>query len=152
MDNEKKLFRTLRGFLSGKEKPAENYFKYSATLRIAGENLDFNEINRVLNLLPTYIHRKGGKPGPRSPQFKADMWAYKSSISEERPLEEHIDSLWSDIKHAKEYLLSIKSKANVHVFVGYRSNNDMAGIEIPYTSLEMFIELKIPFGISINIA
>ncbi len=152
MDNEKKLFRTLRGFLSGKEEPAEDYFRYSATLRISGEKLNFDEINRALNLSPTYIHRKGGRPGPRSPQFKTDLWAYKSSISEERPLKEHIDSLWSDIKHAKEYLLSIKSKANVDVFVGYRSNNDMAGIEIPYTSLEMYTELQIPFGISIIVA
>lgn len=35
------------------------------------------------------------------------------------------------------------------VFLGYRTNCDTAGIEVPHTSLEMFSELKIPSGISI---
>jgi hypothetical protein len=37
----------------------------------------------------------------------------------------------------------------VDVFLGYRSNCDTAGIEVPHTSLEMFSELQIPFGLSI---
>jgi hypothetical protein len=35
------------------------------------------------------------------------------------------------------------------VFLGYRSNCETAGFEVPHTSLEMFTELQIPFGISI---
>ncbi len=51
----------------------------------------------------------------------------------------------------KEYLRSLKNVASVDVFLGYGSNVDTAGVEIPYTSLEMFIELEIPFGLSIVI-
>jgi hypothetical protein len=40
----------------------------------------------------------------------------------------------------------------VDVFLGYRSNCDHAGVEVPHESLEMFIELRIPFGVSIIIA
>jgi len=32
-----KPFRTLRGFLAGKEREEDTYFAYSASLRIAGE-------------------------------------------------------------------------------------------------------------------
>jgi hypothetical protein len=38
------------------------------------------------------------------------------------------------------------------VFLGYRSDCDTAGVEVPYTSLEIFIELEVPFGLSIIVA
>jgi hypothetical protein len=52
---------------------------------------------------------------------------------EERPLSEHIDALCSRIKHAAGYLQDLKRWATVLVFVflGYRSNVDHTGIEIP---------------------
>ena len=48
-----------------------------------------------------------------------------------------------------DYLRALKKTVLVDVFLGYRSNCDHAGIEIPHTSLEMFTELEISFGISI---
>jgi hypothetical protein len=149
---ENKMYRTLRGFLAGQEPEEDNYFAYSATLRIFGDSLDFDDINRHLELFPTYSHRKGERKGPKSPGFEHDMWSYSPQLEEVRPLEEHIDNLWQGIKHAKDYLLSLKKVATVDVFLGYRSNVDTAGIEIPYTCLEMFLELEIPFGISIIVA
>lgn len=37
-------------------------------------------------------------------------------------------------------------------FLGYRSSSDSAGVEVPAKSLEMFIDLQVPFGLSIIIA
>jgi len=48
-------------------------------------------------------------------------------------------------------LLELKKSLTVDVFLGYRSSCDHAGIEVPHTSLEMFTELEIPFGVSIII-
>lgn len=149
MENEEKSFRTLRGFLSGQETDEEDKFYYSASLRIFGDQLDFEDISSNLGLMPTNVHRKGDRKGEESPAYKDDFWRYSPDVDEEKELAEHIDSLWKDIKHAKDYLLMLKKSATVDVFLGYRSNNDMAGIEIPYTSLEMFIELQIPFGLSV---
>ncbi len=151
-EDEQKSFRTLRGFLSGEEPEEENYFAYSATLRIAGQNLDFEDISAHLGVSPSRSHRKGDQKGPSSPPFQHDMWQYKPPIDESIELGKHIDALWNAIKHAKEYLLSLKKTASVDVFLGYRSNVDTAGVEVPYTSLEMFTELEIPFGLSIIIA
>lgn len=80
------------------------------------------------------------------------MWSYKAGVDESEPLHQHIDSLWLALKPHKRYLLDLKKSLSVDVFVGYRSNSGTAGIEVPYTSLEMFTELEIPFGISIIIA
>lgn len=146
-----KSYNTLRGFLTGEESDEPIYFAHSATLRIFGEELDFEEIEHHLGLKATHTHRKGDKRGPRSPGFRHDMWSYRPPIPEERLLGEHIDALWSAIQHAEIYLLELKNRVTVDVFLGYRSNHDFAGVEVPYTSLEMFTRLEIPFGISIII-
>jgi hypothetical protein len=125
------------------------YFHYSARLRIFGEHLDFEEIGWNLGLTPVYTHRKGDRKGPRTAPFRHDMWAFSPDIDENEDLFKHIDALWAAIGHSKQYLLSLKSKATVDVFLGYRSNVTSAGFDIPYTSLNIFIELQIPFGISI---
>jgi hypothetical protein len=80
------------------------------------------------------------------------MWSYEAPLEETESLEKHINALWSVLKSYKEYLLDLKKTAKVDVFLGYRSNCDHAGIEVPHTCLEMFRELEVPFGISIIIA
>ena len=79
------------------------------------------------------------------------MWSYSPPVDESEPLHEHIDALWLKLKPHKRYLLALKKSLTIDVFLGYRSNCDTAGIEVPHTSLEMFSELKIPLGISVII-
>jgi hypothetical protein len=144
---------SLRAFFGKNNIPEDDevYFDYSATLRIAGNIGNIDEITRLLELNPTYSHKIGERHGPRSKPFPHDMWEYSPNIPKEQPLHEHINALWSAVKNKKNELLSFKEKYSVDIFLGYRSNSDMAGIEIPYESLEIFYELKIPFGISIII-
>jgi len=80
------------------------------------------------------------------------MWSYTSPVKESEPLHVHIDSLWSTFREHKEYLLELKKDLTVDVFLGYRSNCDHAGVEVPHQSLQMFTELQIPFGVSIIVA
>jgi len=144
-------FRTLRGFLDGQEPDEETYFAFRASLRICGDIPDLDDISMRLQLVPTRTHRKGDKPSPRSPGFPHDMWRYSPSLDGAERLEKHIDALWSKLKPHKQYLLELKKSLSVDVFLGYRSNHDHAGIEVPHESLEMFTELEIPFGVSIII-
>ena len=145
-------YRTLKGFLDGDEPDEVIYFAYSATLRIFGNIEDLNDITINLGFEPTSFHKKGERRGPKSPPYQHDMWSYEAQIDEDVDLEKHIDELWTKLKPHKEYLLELKKALTVDVFLGYRSNSDTAGIEVPYTSLEMFTELKIPFGLSIIVA
>jgi hypothetical protein len=131
---------------NAKRKP---YFAYSASLRIYGEIPDLNEISNRLSLKPTRTHRKGEKRAPRSPLYRQDMWSYEPPVDRSEALAKHVDALWLVLKPHKKYLLKLKESLSVDVFIGYRSNCDTAGIVVPHTSLEMFRQLKIPFGISI---
>jgi hypothetical protein len=130
----------------------ELYFSYSSTLRISGNIDNLNEISDILELKPTYFHRKGEKPAKISRPFENDMWMFSPDIAEEKPLEEHINALWNLIKNKKTDIIKLKEKYKIDIFNGYRSNCDNAGFEVPYNCLEMFIELKIPFGVSVIIA
>ena len=145
-------FRTLRGFIDGHENDESSYFAYSACLRIFAEALDLDAITHEMGIVPTATHRKGDRKGPRSPEYRHDMWTLDSRLPEESPLAAHIDSLWSAIQKPEDYLRGLKTLATVDVFLGYRSNIDNAGLEIPYRSLEMFRCLEIPLGISIIVA
>ena len=147
-----KSFRTLRGFLAGTEREEDTYFAHSATLRIAGEISSMDEISATLGLSPTHSHRKGEKRGAKGAPYRQDMWSYSPPVEESELLHRHIDALWLKLKPHKLYLLELKKSLNVDVFVGYRSNCDTAGIEVPHTSLEMFTELEIPFGVSIIVS
>lgn len=62
--------------LDGKEREDEYFFAYSATLRIAGQIPDMDDITAKLALDPTHSHRMGEKHGPKSAPFPSDMWCY----------------------------------------------------------------------------
>jgi len=146
---DNKSFRTLRGSLSGEEPHEANYFAYSASLRISGSIPDLDEITRRLGVTPTSAHRRGDRRKPNSQPYEHDMWSYTAPVKETEPLHVHIDTLWNTFRARKPYLLQLKHDLTVDVFLGYRSNCDHAGVEVPHQSLEMFRELQVPFGLSI---
>jgi len=141
---------TPQGCSSGKEQQEEIYFAYSATLRVFGNISDLDEITRRLGIAPSDTHRKGDRGwGPNLAPYKHDMWSYNAPVKKTEPLHVHIDTLWNTFRDRKEYILHLKQDLTVDVFLGYQSNCDHAGVEVPYQSLEMFRELQIPFGLSI---
>jgi hypothetical protein len=150
--NEPRAFQTLRGFIRGDEPDEPIYFAYSATLRIHGDGLPFESIGRQLGVEPTSVRRKGERRGPRSPPYRDDAWHFSAGLPEEAPLEQHIEALWKVLKPHVQYLKFLKQHYKVDVFCGYRTNCDLAGIEVPHTCLELFTALEVPFGISIIIA
>jgi hypothetical protein len=151
-----KMFRTLRGFLTGEEPDETNYFCFSATLRIHGEDIHFEEISQRLSVQPTHLHRKGERRGSRSPAYRDDAWRddawhFQPSLPASEPLERHIEALWEVVKPQLEYLKALKQRFKVDVFCGYRSNCDHAGFEVPHKCLELFTALEVPFGVSVII-
>jgi Domain of unknown function (DUF4279) len=134
---------------SGEEHEKAIYFAYSATLRIFGNIQDLDEITQRLGVTPSDTHRKGDPRWGRLPPPIHDMWMYRAPVKDTEPLHVHIETLWNTFRERKEYLLQLKQELTVDVFLGYRSNCDNAGVEMPYQSLEIFRELRVPFGLSI---
>lgn len=133
------------------ERGEETYFNFSATLRIFGNIPSIDELSQTLGVSPTHSHRRRENRDPLSLPYRHDMWIYEVPITSTEPLHIHIDELWNVFRSRKHELLRLKDDLTVDVFLGYRSNSDNAGVEVPAKSLEMFIELQIPFGLSIII-
>ena len=132
------------------EPEEESYwFRYSADLRIFGQIPNLDEITATLGLSPAHTHKRGDRRSSRSQPFEHDMWLYASPVPDDRPLDVHIQTLWSHIKPHRGFLICLKERLTVDVFCGYRTNCGTAGFEISHRSLEMFIQLEIPFGLSI---
>jgi hypothetical protein len=60
--------------VSTTESDESNYFAYSATLRILGENLDFERITKEIGVQPTDTVHKGEKRGPKP--ILHDLWLF----------------------------------------------------------------------------
>ena len=133
-----------------KEKPF--FFKFSSTLRIHGDGIDIDEISKTLGLTPTHSHRKGDLRAPSQRPWRDDAWHYSPPVERERPLHEHIMALWDAVRPHISYLRSLKPKFHVDIFYGYRSNSSTAGFEVDYRCLGLFIELEVPFGVSVIIS
>jgi hypothetical protein len=126
------------------------YVNFSSSLRIYGDLGDPAQIEQELGIRATHSHRKGDLRIENSNiSWDTDAWIFVSPVPEDRPLDEHIGKLWELLRPHKKYLKELKKKVKIDIFNGYRSNSDSAGFEISPRSLDMFIELGIPFGISI---
>ncbi|MGV8839744.1 MAG: DUF4279 domain-containing protein [Bauldia sp.] len=132
------------------------YFAFGATLRVYGAIPDLDGITLGMGLQPTHTHRAGAVRQARTGRirtrpYKEDAWHYTADPPEEAPLDLHLQTLWMDVAPRKDYLLSLKSSLRIDVFCGYRSNSSIAGFEVQATSLRVFTELDIPFGVSVII-
>ena len=150
--DQPQAFRTLRGFLDSHEPDEPNYFSFSATLRVHGDAVPFEELERALGVAPTNTHRRGERRGPKSPVYRDDAWHYQPPVPEAEPLARHIDALREVVRPAVGYLRGLKARCKVDVFCGYHSNCDTAGFEVPHTCLELFAAMEVPFGVSVVIA
>jgi len=148
-NTEQKSFKTLRGFVNGNEADEEIYVNFSASLRIFGDIKDLDRVTQLLQIEPTTSHQKGERKGPDSAAYQHAMWVYQAPVSEEEPLSKHLEALWCVLQLRKDEILQLKKEFKVDIFCGYRSNCDHSGVELPSGSLEIFVQLQIPFGLSI---
>ncbi len=79
------------------------------------------------------------------------MWMYTAPVPRDRPLDVHIQTLWAHIKPNRDYLVGLKARLSVDVYCSYQTNALYAGFEVSHKSLEMFIELEVPFGVSMEV-
>lgn len=78
------------------------------------------------------------------------MWLFDSNemISEHEILEIHLDYFNEIFLKHIVLLKELQRKDSLTIYCYYRTNLDSSGIDIPHKSLELYSELKIPFGIT----
>lgn len=125
----------------------QDYFAYTAMLRIHGQSLPFDQISSKLGVLPTHTHKAGKRRRPAARPYPDDAWHLTAPLAEEAELTEHLRWLWTRVEPAVEFLTGLDAK--VDVFCGYRSNNGASGFAVEPDALQIFNALKTPFGVSV---
>ena len=136
---------------AGSKEPEPIEHLFSATLRIFGEGVPFDEIEQTLGLEPTHRHERGEEKPGRTASWQNDMWSYQVPVERERPAVEHVDALWRVLSPHTSFLRALKNRpgCTVDIYLSYFSNWPDGGVVIPHRSLEMFTTLEVPFGLSI---
>lgn len=124
-----------------------SYFAYSATLRIHGAVLPFDEISRTLAVASSYQHRAGKRRQAAARPYAEDAWHFTAPVAPGRELTEHLRCLWRIVEPHVQYLALLRGR--VDVFCGYRSNDGSAGFSVEPDALQIFTALNVPFGVSV---
>jgi hypothetical protein len=126
-------------------RPYRNH--YSASLRVMGPIFDFE--SNALGLQPTHTHQRGDLSLAKRP-YPTDAWIYDAPVPDDQPLDAHIQELWSKLRGRKQELLALREQyLKIDIFLGYRSDCAWDGFEVSPKSLEMFIDLDLPFYVSV---
>ena len=88
------------------------------SFRISEPHLIPEEVTKNLNLRPDHVHRQGDFPkaNPKYSVYKHGMWLLKSKLSEEQPLETHLDSLLSILEPNRPYIQLLSQSASVDFY------------------------------------
>lgn len=125
-------------------KSDEDFVRVFATLRFVGDDLDPDEISRILEARPTKAHRKGEKfvAGPRSPEAigKTGIWYLSTRRRLESPhLSDHLEKIIAIIfpfadegQRLRRLRNVMKTRAlEAHVSVFWRGPSTMTAPSIP---------------------
>ena len=120
----------------------------SATLRIASKTMNAKDITIAIGVDATECHDIGevlSLKSPRPKNRKETLWLFKSCVSEDLPLEEHIKDLlfFSETKYQE--LDSIASKCDIEVFCSFASTNGQGGFVLDHVLLQRLAKSKIDF-------
>lgn len=130
----------------------DGILEHYAMLRIASQGgLDLAAISDQLNVAPTRTQRRGNKPSPRGRPSTTDVWIYQAPVPPEAALSEHVDALAEVALPHSEFLRNLKSSADITIHLGYLSNSEIGGLEIPHASLAIFSELEIDLKLHITL-
>ena len=121
-------------------------FEYSATLRVHGASLPFEEIATTLGVPATHVHRAGEQSRLKR-AYKEDAWHFTAPVPEEKELTEHLRHLWTVVQPHVDYLTRLN--ATVDVFCGYRSNKGASSFTVEPDALHIFTALGAPLIVSV---
>lgn len=119
----------------------------SASLRIFGFGLDFEQISQVLQIEASQTHRAGELNARRRPSV-SDLWLLDSPLPLTEPMEAHIQ--WQRRIAAPHYgfLRGLKEGSQVRSYCGLTAD-DIGTFRVSAESLSLFTELAIDLEVGL---
>jgi hypothetical protein len=106
---------------------------YRVSLRFTGDHLPVGEIEKTLNLAPTYVGRKGDhiRGNPRFARHASNVWFWRYPSSFDVPFEDQIAGLMDILESRMAGLKEILSVPETigELFLGFGSGNGQGGAD-----------------------
>lgn len=99
----------------------------SARLRITGDDLDPDEVTRMLNCAPSEASRKGElrlNRGRRPVNARSGIWLLKSPLESSQPLESHIGAILDQLAEDSDVWKSLRDRFDMDIDIGLFLGND----------------------------
>ena len=117
-----------------------------ASIRIQGD-LDPDEISRKLAIVPTYTHR-AGESDRFGEVLRSNMWLLKSDLGNDKPLEQHVQSLFDKLRDKKPAIEKLRASCKLDVFCSVTSTGQ-SGFSLTPNVLLNFSEYGFTLEVSI---
>ena len=91
------------------------FFRFDASIRIAGVGAWHDNISQVTGINPTRTARKGearSRHSARLGVWTEDLWILQSPLPEDAPLDAHIQWLWRTIEPHRSYFEALIAQAS----------------------------------------
>jgi len=94
---------------------AQSFPRTSVSFRIFAPGLLPEDVTRNLQIIPDHIHHQGDYPinNPKASVYRHGMWLINSKLSEDQPLEVHLDNLLSLLEPQRSYIYSLAQQVTV---------------------------------------
>ena len=116
----------------------EKWFRVS--LRLMGDTIPIDEIERMLEIAPSSIGRKGEhlQGNPKRAKYETHIWVWSFPAEPSVPFETQIADLLERLEPKKDALLEILAlpKTEGELFLGFSSGNGQGGANFPANLLQ----------------
>jgi hypothetical protein len=118
--------------------------------KIIGENLNFDEINSTLNILPSNIYRKGDVFKNRFVDVvtQEDCWSANYEIPEIQSLEDAMLSFIQPYIIQQKYITNLSKKYDVKLWISLYPDNNQMNINLSKKIITALYDLKIELEIT----
>ncbi len=117
-----------------------------ASIRIQGD-LDPDDISRMLAIVPTYTLR-AGESDRFGEVLRSNMWLLKSDVGNDKPLEQHIQSLFDKLRAKMPAIEKLRANYKLDVFCSVTSTGQ-GGFSLNPNVLLNFSEYGFTLEVSI---
>ena len=120
-------------------------------LRIAGQNLKFEEITEKLSQQPSFTYRRGDaytpKYGGKKPiTYEEDCWLLEKEKDENQTFDVAIKKFVSAFKDSTDYLKELSSSFDVTLWVSAYPDEEQSNIHLSPDTLRLIVNM----GISVD--
>ena len=122
-------------------------------LRISGENLDFNEISKMLNILPKISYKKGDKrilSNFEEVVYTEDCWLIEYRIPKKTEILKAIQKFLGRFNNKRDYLRNISKKYMITLWISVYPDDIQINFNIPHNTIQIISEMGIDIDISIT--